>query len=107
MFRFLFRLFGLLFLAAAFIVVVYDGTTSISTTPMSLHFTSVRALWDTINAASLANLRPVIEGRFGAFAWDPVFAGFLSAPSAAVLGVLGIIFVLLGRKKRPLIGYAR
>jgi hypothetical protein len=105
MFRFLFRLFGLLFLAAAFIVVVYDGTKSIAAS--NVYFTSVRALWDTINAASLANLRPVIEERLGAFAWDPVFAGFLSAPSAAVLGVLGIIFVLLGRKKRPLIGYAR
>ena len=32
---------------------------------------------------------------------------FLAAPSWAVLGFLGIIFVLLGRRKKPLIGYAR
>jgi hypothetical protein len=33
--------------------------------------------------------------------------GSLSAPSWAVLGVVGILFLLLGRKKKPLIGYAR
>jgi hypothetical protein len=32
---------------------------------------------------------------------------FLAAPSWCVLGVLGILFILLGRKKKPLIGYAR
>ncbi len=105
MFRFLFRLFGLLFLALGFLLVVYDGTKSIAAN--AVYFTDVRSLWDTINAASLANLRPLIESKAGAFAWDPVFVTFLSAPSWAVLGVLGIIFILLGRKKRPLIGYAR
>ena len=33
--------------------------------------------------------------------------GILSAPSWALLGIFGIIFILLGRKRRPLIGYAR
>jgi hypothetical protein len=32
---------------------------------------------------------------------------FLSAPSWGVLGVLGILFILLGRKRKPLIGYVR
>jgi hypothetical protein len=36
-----------------------------------------------------------------------VFVTFLDAPSWAVLGILGVIFILLGRKRRPLIGYAR
>jgi hypothetical protein len=31
----------------------------------------------------------------------------LNAPTWVVLGVLGIVLVLLGRKKKPLIGYAR
>jgi hypothetical protein len=105
MFRFLFRLFGLLLLAFAFLLVVYDGTKSIAAS--NIYFTSVRMLWDTVNAASLAALRPLIEDRLGAFAWDPVFASFLLAPSWAVFGVVGIIFILLGRKRRPLIGYAR
>jgi hypothetical protein len=60
-----------------------------------------------INAASLQALRPLIEGRLGPYIWDPVFASFLDTPSWAVLGIFGIILILLGRKRRPLIGYAR
>ncbi|MBV8791609.1 MAG: hypothetical protein JO205_12650 [Pseudolabrys sp.] len=105
MIRFLLRALGFLSLAAAFLLVIYDGTKSIAGNGIAI--TSVRMLWETINAASLQNLRPVIENTAGRFVWDPVFTGFLGAPSWAVLGVLGIIFVLLGRKRRPLIGYAR
>jgi hypothetical protein len=32
---------------------------------------------------------------------------FLDQPVSLVLGVLGVIMMLLGRKKRPLIGYGR
>jgi hypothetical protein len=31
----------------------------------------------------------------------------LNAPTWVVLGIFGIVLVLLGRKKKPLIGYAR
>ncbi len=105
MIRFLFRFIGLICLAAAFILVIYDGTKSIAGS--NLYITSVRALWDTINAASLANLKPVIVPYAHGMLWDPVMLTFLAAPSWAVLGFLGMVFVLLGRKKRPLIGYAR
>ena len=105
MIRFLFRFFGLICLAAAFVLVIYDGTKSIAGD--NLYLTSVRALWDLINAASLARLKPLIVPYANGVLWDPVMLTFLSAPSWSVLGVLGIIFVLLGRKKKPLIGYAR
>ena len=105
MFRFLFRFVGLVSLAAAFILVIYDGTKSIAGS--AVYITSVRVLWDAINAAGLQNLRPIVESRLGIWAWDPVFVGFLSAPSWAVLGLLGILLILMGRKKKPLIGYAR
>ena len=32
---------------------------------------------------------------------------FLDQPISLVLGVIGAILILLGRKKKPLIGYAR
>lgn len=105
MIRFLFRSIGLICLAAAFILVIYDGTKSIAGN--NVFITSVRGLWDTLNAASLASLRPLIEGKIAPFAWDPIFVSFLSAPSWAVLGGLGMVLILLGRKKKPLIGYAR
>jgi hypothetical protein len=105
MIRFLFRSLGFFALAAAFLMVVYDGMKSIVDSRLTI--TSVRGLWELLNAASLQSLRPLIEDRLGPYAWDPVFAAFLNTPSWAVLGVLGIILVLLGRKRRPLIGYAR
>jgi hypothetical protein len=105
MIRFLFRFIGVLCLAAAFILVIYDGTKSIAGN--SLYLTSVRALWDLINAGSLAQLKPQIQSYANGVLWDPVMLSLLAAPSWSVLGILGIIFVLLGRKKKPLIGYAR
>jgi hypothetical protein len=105
MIRFLFRSVGFLAIAAAFLLVIYDGTKSIAAN--AVFITSVRGLWDTINAASLASLRPLIETNFGPYAWDPVFTGFLNTPSWAAIGIFGVILILLGRKPRPLIGYAR
>ncbi len=45
MIRFLFRFIGLILLAAAFILVIYDGTKSIAAN--RLHITSLRDLWET------------------------------------------------------------
>jgi hypothetical protein len=105
MIRFLFRFVGVLCLAAAFILVIYDGTRSIAGNTLSL--TSVQALWDLIDAGSLAQLKPLLLAYARGLLWDPVMLTLLAAPSWSVLGVLGIILILLGRKKKPLIGYAR
>lgn len=105
MIRFLLRFVGLLCLAAAFILVIYDGTKSIAGNALSL--TSVRALWELINAASLAKLEPVIRPYAGGLLWDPGMVTLLSAPAWGMLGFFGIVLLLVGRRKRPLIGYAR
>ncbi len=105
MIRFLFRFFGLLCLAAGFILLIYDGTKSIAANKLFL--TSVRTLWELINSGSLEKVKPMIESYAGGVLWDPLTVGLLAAPSWSVLGVLGILFLLLGRKKKPLIGYAR
>jgi len=105
MIRFLLRSIGFLCLAASFLLVIYDGTKSIAGN--AIYITSVRALWDILNAASLQALRPLIENRLGHFAWDSAFVSFLDSPSWAVLGGVGVVLILLGRKRRPLIGYAR
>ena len=105
MIRFLFRSIGFLALAAAFCLLIIDGVRSIADT--KLRISDVQSIWNDVNAASLQSLKPLVIGKIGAFAWDPIFTGFLSAPSWAVLGFLGIVLILLGRKKKPLIGYAR
>jgi hypothetical protein len=105
MIRFLLRTIGLFCLAAAFILVIYDGTKSIAAN--NLYLTSVSDLWQLINAASLAKLQPLISPIAGGMLWDPVTVAVLGAPSWALLGLFGILCLLLGRRKKPLIGYAR
>lgn len=105
MIRFLFRFLGLVLLAAAFILVIYDGTKSIAAN--NLYFTSVRTLWELVNAGSLAKLQPLIRPYAGGMLWDPGMVSLLAAPASGLLGFFGIVFMLLGRRKKPLIGYAR
>lgn len=105
MIRFLLRFIGLFCLAAAFILVIYDGTKSIAGN--QLYLTSVSDLWQLLNAASLAELKPLVVPYAGGILWDPMAVGVLAAPSWALLGLFGILLILIGRRKKPLIGYAR
>jgi hypothetical protein len=104
MIRFLLRFVGLLLLALAFIFFVYDGTKSIA--DQRLYITKVIEVWSTLHDASLMRLRPALEG-LAPWLWDPVAQRVLDAPTFLALAVIGTLFVLLGRKKRRLIGYAR
>jgi len=105
MIRFLFRFLGLICLAAAFTLLIYDGTKSIAAN--NVYLTSVRVLWDLINAGSLTRLKPLIAPYAGGMLWDPGMLFILAAPSWSVLGVVGILCLLLGRRRKPLIGYER
>jgi hypothetical protein len=105
MIRFLLRTLGLLFLAAAFIFLVYDGTRSIAAN--MLLYTKVDEIWSLVHQASLQQLQPLIEKNAPRWLWDPVMTAVLDAPSTVVLAVVGTILILLGRRKKPLIGYAR
>lgn len=105
MIRFLLRTLGLLFLAAAFIFLVYDGTRSISDN--RVEYTKVAEVWSLLHAASLQQLRPWIESRAPHWFWDPAATTILGAPAAVALAVCGAILIPLGRRKKPLIGYAR
>ena len=48
----------------------------------------------------------VVEGM-STWLWDPVVMSVLTAPTWVVFGVLGAVLILLGRRRKPLIGYAR
>jgi hypothetical protein len=104
MIRFLLRFIGLLSLALAFIFFVYDGTKSIA--DQRLYVTKVAEVWSTFHESSLAQVRPTLEG-LAPWLWDPVGSNVLNAPVCLVLVIIGTILVLLGRRPRPLIGYAR
>jgi hypothetical protein len=105
MIRFLFRFLGLWMIAAAFVFFVYDGTKSIA--DRGLYFTKVGDVWAWIHQDSLLLLQPAIERHLMTWIWDPVVVTVLTAPASLMLGILGTFLILLGRKKKPLIGYAR
>ncbi|MFL6799819.1 MAG: hypothetical protein ACJ8F3_20685 [Xanthobacteraceae bacterium] len=106
MIRFVFRFVGLLLLALGFIFLVHDGTKSIA--DQSWYFSRVSDVWSNIHQASLASLQSSIQRAVGGWAFERVVQPyFLTQPIELVLAIVGALFILLGRKKKPLIGYAR
>lgn len=105
MIRAVLRFLGLLSLAAGFIFLVYDGARSIVDSGLRLY--KISQAWSDVHQASLTALQPLLERRLGAWAWDPVAVMVLQQPIWLVFGLLGIVLLLLGRRKKPLIGYAR
>jgi hypothetical protein len=106
MIRFVFRFAGLLLLALGFIFLVYDGTKSIA--DQSLYITTVGASWANIHQSSLLAVQPLVERLVGPWFWQGIVQRyFLDQPVSLVLAIIAAIFILLGRKRKPLIGYAR
>jgi hypothetical protein len=106
MIRFILRFLGLLLLALGFIFLVYDGTKSIA--DQTLYLSTVGSAWANIHQSSLSALQPLVDRLVGHWFWQGVVQRyFLDQPAFLVLAIVGGILILLGRKKRPLIGYAR
>jgi len=105
MIRFLLRFFGLLLLALGFIFLVYDGIRSIS--DGSILLTKTSEVWVVVHDRSLAAFQSLIERKAGPDIWQVALAPVLDQPAAAVACILGVILIVMGRKKKPLIGYAR
>jgi hypothetical protein len=106
MIRFVLRFAGLLLLALGFIFLVHDGTKSIA--DQTLYLSSVGALWENVHQSSLAALQPTVERLAGGWAWQgAIKPHFLDQPASLVFAIVGAVLILLGRKKKPLIGYAR
>jgi hypothetical protein len=104
MIRSLLRILGLVFLAAGFVFVIYDGTKSIA--DHTFYVSKFSMTWAEIHQSSLQSLQAAVEKNL-TWLWNPILQAVLEQPTWLVLGMLGIILILLGRKKKPLIGYAR
>ena len=105
MIRFIFRFFGLWILAAAFIFLIYDGTKSIAGRT-DFFITKTSDVWSAIHQNSLAGLQALIQ-QAAPWLWDTVGVTILAQPAWLVLAVIGILLIVIGRKKKPLIGYGR
>ena len=105
MIRFILRTLGLWILALGFVFFVYDGTKSIAGDHW--YITKLVDVWNAVGAGSLQVLQSAIQQHVAEWLWDPVIQSVLTAPTWVVFVVLGAFLMLLGRKKKPLIGYTR
>jgi hypothetical protein len=105
MIRFVFRFFGLWILAAGFVALVRDGTKSIAGN--AIFITRLGEDWNNLHAASQDALNALVTRYAGPAVWELTTLYLLSAPTWLVLGIVGSLFILIGRKKKPLIGYGR
>jgi hypothetical protein len=104
MIRGFFRLVGLLLLAGGFIFMVYDGARWVA--DQTLRFTRFGEFWNDIHQSSQLAFRTWIEAH-APWLWNSVIRIVLEQPVFAVMGVLGILLMLLFRRRKPLIGYSR
>ncbi|MEA2982541.1 MAG: hypothetical protein QOF91_1042 [Alphaproteobacteria bacterium] len=105
MIRFFLRFIGLLLLALGFIFLVYDGIRSISDGSVLLTRTS--EVWNVVHDRSLVAFQTLVERNAGLDIWQVGIAPILAQPASGLACVLGVVLIMLGRKKKPLIGYAR
>jgi len=105
MIRFLLRFLGLLALAAAFVALVADGTNWIAGNADPI--TKLGKIWYYISPTSLQLFQAGIERHVAVWLWSPGIQTVLEQPTWLVLGLVGSILILLGRKKKELIGYGR
>lgn len=105
MIRSLLRLLGVIILAAGFILVMYDGARSIADSRLYIY--KLSQLWNDIHAASLQSSQARVQASLPSVVWDPVITTILDQPAWLIFGIVGTVLILLGRKRKPLIGYAR
>jgi hypothetical protein len=103
MIRSVLRLLGLVLLAAGFVFFIYDGTKSIA--DQTFYISKFSQTWAEIHQQSLLALQGLVE-KNATWLW-PVLQPALEQPTWLVFGALGMILILLGRRKKRLIGYAR
>jgi ABC-type phosphate transport system permease subunit len=105
MIRFLLRFLGLLLLALAFIFVIYDGMKSIA--DRNFYATAVGQFWTEVHVGSLQAAQTSVERNISSTLWNLAISPILEQPAAAIFAIFGVLLIVLGRKKKPLIGYAR
>src|SRR5437868_13067646 len=104
MIRGFFRLVGLLLLAGGFIFMVYDGARWVA--DQTLRFTRFGQFWNDVHQSSQRALQAWVEST-APWLWTSVVKVILELPVLTVMRVLGILLMLLLRRRKPLIGYSR
>jgi hypothetical protein len=93
------RLLGWLLLALALVALGGDGMRWLESG--TLEFAALGELWFRADPGSLNLLQALIQRYLLPEIWDPGLITILTWPVAAVLGILGLLFLLIFRKRKP------
>lgn len=86
-------------MALAVITAVLDITRSIANSALSIK--PLGQQWFEFDVSSLNNFQVGIERKLGLpWVWENIIQNILLAPSWAVLGVLSLLFLWLGRRSK-------
>ena len=96
MIRFVLRFIGMWLLAGGFVALVLDGVRSIASSEIVL--SPLDVTWFATSEESFAQFQTFVETRLPTGTWETVMVPLMQAPLAAVLGVLGLILMLIGRR---------
>ncbi|TLP47247.1 MULTISPECIES: hypothetical protein [Cohaesibacter] len=97
--RFFSSMLGLWTCALALLALVLDGVRSIAANEVVMK--SLGATWFEIDNASLNLAQAVIQRNVHPLIWDPVVQWILMMPAWLAAGLVGALFIYLGRKRRP------
>ncbi|MBV9738793.1 MAG: hypothetical protein JOZ30_04085 [Hyphomicrobiales bacterium] len=95
---------GYLILALGFIAFVVDGSRYIANNEWS--FLTLGAAVDAVLPRAYAGWETAAKLRLPTFLWDPVLTRALALPFFVVAAVIGVLLLVLGRKRKPPIGYS-
>jgi hypothetical protein len=104
MIRLLLRFIGLWFVAGGAIFFVIDAAKSISAS--ALITTPLGQSWFELSSGTLNLSQAIIQRYLHPAIWDPGVLNILLLPSFVVLLAIGLIFLVIGRKKRPRNGFS-
>jgi hypothetical protein len=97
MLHFISRTLGIWLIAAAVVAGVVDGMKSIATSHIVM--TSAGQFWATVSPASLASAQMSLH-RLAPALWDTLASPALQLPSWGLFLALGILFMVLGIRRR-------
>jgi hypothetical protein len=105
MIRFLLRTIGILLLAGSFAALVVDGTRSIASTHAVFTSLQQSILW--LGPSASAAVQRELSGHLPPGVGHSVLDAMTLLPTFLPLGLLGALFMLVGRPPAPVIGVIR
>lgn len=99
MIRFLFRLLAMIALCVAVIMAVLDGARSVAASAIKLKPLGVS--WYETSPETINLAQAIIQRYLLPVIWDPAMIWVLNQPGFAVMGVLSLLFYIIGYKRKP------